>query len=375
MENKKDILFIGTYRQTDGWGLAAQDYVRALAKTGHNLSIKPIYLSPNIGHDIDHDLLIHEENQLDKTPDIVIQNMLPGFMDYIDGAKNIGLLFIETNHFEHMGWIQKLNLMDEVWVASHRESQSLLDCGIKVPVHIVPMPINTERFKNKSTKPLELPEIDDCFVFYFIGEYIARKNIDKLMLAFHREFRNNEPVKLILKVNKTNVSPQDLVSQIQDDFGIVKQKARLFANEVLYTQEFLIADRLNEEELLGLHQRCDCLVIPSSGESLNRPSMEAMAAGNPVIVTKNTGMADLGLCSMAAPEIYMIDSRESVVLVGDPAARNLYTSNETWFEPCVLSLQKAMRAAYINKSNSNINKEHIERYSYDSVAERMSEVL
>ena len=193
--DKKNILFIGPYRQTDGWGLAAKDYVKALAETEHNLSIKPIYLSESIDQNISYDLLGHESNLLDKKPDVVIQNMLPTFMDYIHGSHNIGLLFLETNHVEHTGWIDKMNLLNEIWVASTREKLNLEESGIRVPVNIVPMPIDVSDFDRETKKPLKLPEVDSCFVFYFIGEYITRKNINEFVLAYHREFRNNEPVK------------------------------------------------------------------------------------------------------------------------------------------------------------------------------------
>ncbi len=367
MDNKKNILFIGPYRSSSGWGLAAKDYIHALAKTGHNLSIKPVYMCNSIC-DIDYKLVNYEVNKLDKV-DIVIQNVLPPLMEYIEGAYNIGLLFVESNHLEHTGWIERINLMDEVWVASTQEKSNLVDSGVNIPINVVPMPINTEKFKAEG-QPLQLKELDSSYVFYFIGEYISRKNVDKLVLSFHREFRNNESVSLILKVSKSGMHPQQLAELIRKDLTELKEKMRLYYNSNLYSPEFIVTDRLNEEELLGLHQRGDCIVIPSSGESLSRPVMEAMSVGNTAIVTDHTGMRDLLNCG-----VYLIDSIETPCLVSDPPTPYLYTSNETWFTPDIISLQKQMRRAYNDRDKDNTNKQFIQQYGYASIAERMKEVL
>ena len=74
--NNKNILFLGPYRQNDGWGLAARDYVRSLLTTGHNIHCQPVYMSNNISpaQEIESDILASENNTL-QTYDIVIQNV------------------------------------------------------------------------------------------------------------------------------------------------------------------------------------------------------------------------------------------------------------------------------------------------------------
>ena len=40
-----NILFVGPYRQNDGWGLASQSYIKALGTTGHNITTRPVFLA------------------------------------------------------------------------------------------------------------------------------------------------------------------------------------------------------------------------------------------------------------------------------------------------------------------------------------------
>ena len=43
----KNILFVGPYRQADGWGFASHDYLMSLLTTEHNIASAPIYLNPS----------------------------------------------------------------------------------------------------------------------------------------------------------------------------------------------------------------------------------------------------------------------------------------------------------------------------------------
>ena len=76
-----NILFIGPYRQNDGWGNAAKSYIRALSKIDSvNLCIRPIYMGSSTC-EIDEDIIEFEYNSFDEY-DIVIQNVLPSLCDY-----------------------------------------------------------------------------------------------------------------------------------------------------------------------------------------------------------------------------------------------------------------------------------------------------
>ena len=59
--------------------------------------------------------------------------------------KNVCLAYTETNMLPEVEWVQKLTLMDEVWVPSSQEKQNLTDSGVKVPINVVPIPLDIEK--------------------------------------------------------------------------------------------------------------------------------------------------------------------------------------------------------------------------------------
>ncbi len=41
-------LFVGPYRQNDGWGMASRDYIKAISTQIPNLTTRPVYFTNNI---------------------------------------------------------------------------------------------------------------------------------------------------------------------------------------------------------------------------------------------------------------------------------------------------------------------------------------
>lgn len=374
----KDVLFIGPYRQKDGWGRAAHDYVTALSMTDFNVSAKPLFMAMNIESKISSTVRTVEDNVFKKRPDVVIQNVLPHYMDHQYGCHNIGISYFETRGWRPIGWSRHLNLMDEIWVSSNTEKEILRGENVTVPINVVPMPIDLS-WINPDAEPLDIPEIEGCFVFYFIGEMISRKNITALLVAYHREFGRNEPVKLIIKTSRLLKSAEEISIRLQKDIFQIKSDIRIYRQPEQYNSEFIITDFLSLEELNGLHVLGDCIVLPSRGESLSRPIMEAMAAGNDIVVTGNTPMAEL----VQDCGGFIIDSHLVPVMAKDPPIKQLYTAHETWQEPSIFSLQEQMRAAYnaskdteAKQKRANLMRAKINNnYSHKVIAKLMQDTI
>lgn len=373
----KDVLFLGPYKQRDGWGRAAKDYLTALKQTGHNIVSKHIHLSNAYDPDIGNDLYELEHNKFSQpSADVVIQNVLPHYLDY-DGrcGKNIGLFYVETSHFPHLNWVVKMNLMDELWVATLHEREALRNSGVTIPIEVIGMPFDIESLRVNDVEPLMVPEINDCFVFYFIGEYIERKNLEALIIAYHREFKRTEPVALMIKTNRSGVNSHDVQRKVVEDLNNIKAKMRLYSSSDQYLPEVIVTNHLSPADLLALHKQCDCMVMPSRGESVCRPLIEAMCAGNMVIATGETGMTDA--VSYGGWEI---DAQPVPAFVGDSPLPNLYTSHEIWSEISIIDLQKCMREAYTmteknRKLRQNSNEKVLERYTYQYVANRINKLI
>lgn len=353
------VLFIGPYRQTDGWGNESKAFLRALLdlniKNKIELSVRPIFLSSNINNDNEFEAL--EIKKQDKY-DVVIQHCLPEHFHYVYGSKNIGLFPFETYNIHYTPWISKINLLDELWVVNKNNKIELERLGCTTKIFVIQESVDVNVFKETYKK------INNTnFVFYTIGDGY-RKNIEALLIAFHREFDRNEPVDLLLKTNKD----KEYINEI-------KNKLALYNNINQYKQEILINKFLTDKEIYEIHANCDCFVMPSYGEGVCRPALEALGFGNTPIITDNTGMSDY----INVFNGWIVKSYETPVFSPEKPLPYLYTSRETWRQIDILELQKAMREVYSNKNaremKSAQGKIDILQYSYDKTANIIYERL
>lgn len=356
--NNKNILYIGPYRQKDGWGLAAKDYILSLKEINNNIHCQPVYMSNNIDSDIDPKIKYLENNHLSNY-DIVIQNVLPMMMTRTH-LYNIGLLFVENQNFTSTS-VHNLNLMDEIWVSSKLEKKSLIDGGVKKPIKVIGHAIKVE----KNNKSIFTEELKDHYKFYFIGEYIQRKNIKDLVTAFHLEFDITEKVSLVLKLSGCSDE------QVRKDINNIKAKLR---TKKYFHNELLITNNLTDYQMSSLHNSCDCFVVTSYGEAFCRPAAEALCNGNYLISSFNIGILDY----VNNKDVDVIECYPSPVMLDHPetmAQLDIYNGNEVWYLPNILDLRKKMRSAFENrKSNTNENM-YMEQFSYQTIGQKICSLM
>mgnify|MGYP003115077203 CR=1 FL=1 len=370
-----NVLFIGPYRQDDGWGNAAKAYVRALSRIESiNLCIRPIYMGSSVC-EIDEDIIEFEYNSFDEY-DVVIQNVLPSFCDYSSSfKKNICLCYTETNMLGETGWVESLNLMDEVWVPSSQEKTNLEQSGVVSDISVVPIPMDFDDISS-TQEDLDINEIDiDSFIFLVCGEFVDRKNIPEVIAAFHAEFSPEEDVELVIKTSKSGMRPAEILNLVVEKANSIKSRLRLYPTGEHYKKNYIISDRMDRQHLLALFKRADCFVMASHGESWCIPAAECMAVGTPCIVTSDTGMTEF----VNNENGWVVDSTETHVMSKEPPLPYLYTAHETWRQVDLMSLRKAMREAFeqhdILKNKSSKCKSDIEKYSFDNVSKIIEEVL
>lgn len=361
-----NILFVGPYRNFDGWGVGAREFIRALKTTPHNIKIKPHFPAGKPGAELQElDILELEYTDIDNF-DVVIQNTMPHWFTYdASFGKNIAWLPFETSGWRNV-WPTKCNMMDEIWTTC-AYSRKCLESSVKdqkFKTALVPIPTDVEKYKKEY--PL-VPEsfTSDRFMFYFIGEYIERKNLDMLVRAFHLEFDRNENVGLLIKTNRSGMSPDQLTKVLSDRIEQIKVELSLYAMTSMYKNEVLITDRLSDEEIYGIHQSCHCFVMPSSGEGWNIPAVDAMGFGNTVVMTPN------GAYEYAAD--YVIDYEESPVNTRDKPMSDLFNGWESWQAPSLKSLMRCMRNAFVNRGFGRNTP--IDILSYSSVGAKICQML
>ncbi len=370
------VLYIGCYRDGTGWGQAAIDYILAMDSVGIDVVPRAVKLNSNSAELPDR--ILELENKSSRGCNVCIQHVLPHMMDY-NGKfeKNIGLYATETNSFEWSIWPNRINQMDEAWVINNQMLRVSKDSGIDIPITVIPHASDTSKFKRRY-EPIEIPDSENNFVFYFIGDLNRRKNLSAFVRAFHSEFDTDEPVSIVIKTSKYNTSPYDCAAEVKEMCHNVKNGLKLYPTIDHYKEDLIITDRLNEETLRRLHAACDCFVMPSYGEAWCIPAFDAMGFGNTPICTDVGGMADF----MDDGEGILVSSREEPVFGMIETFDDLYTANETWQSIDPLGLQAAMRETYNNSNSTDVHeaikekgRKRVEEYSYESIGNLIKKAL
>lgn len=371
-----NILFLGPYRQNDGWGLASQSYIKALGTTRHNITTRPVFLAGgNTG--LEDTEILGYENSFYDSYDIVIQKTLPHCL-FLNRKfkKNIGLFMLETNDISNSTSIHSINTMDEVWVPSTQEKKCLIKSGIRKPIKVISQPIDTNFITDNINYELNLgPLIKKTFKFYSISEYIERKNIKDLITAFHMAFTIDQPVSLVLKTSIPNKSPKESKDIIEKDIQEIKKKLGISGR---YKKEIILTNRLPYQDIIGLHNACDCFVSPSLGESFCRPAAEALCLGKTPIVTNHTGPTDF----INNDNGFVVQSHRTPVLMRHRTLSDhfdIQNANEYWYQISIYDLIEKMRSVYAMykqdhkayESKRQLGIDSIDQFSYSNIGNKL----
>lgn len=355
-----NILFIGNYKSQSGWGHASKEYLEALLLTEHNIVARPVFMSNEPLLNPSKKILEAENNRFDKSHDVVIQNVLPDLFEKHEGY-NIGLIHTETRNCNKI-WINKINLLDELWVNSQLEKESLIKDGVTCKVNVVPTPVNTKNLEKyeRFAEDLQIPELNGKYIFYFIGEHSDRKNILAFVQAFHREFAYHENVSILIKTN----SPA-----LKDEVNEWHVSSR---TRVLYTPEIFVAGQVEEKFIYSIHKTGHCFVCTSRGESNCLPIADALFFNNEVLCTNNIYPSDV-----YGPQINTVHSYRIPVNTKTPPINHIYTGQETWFDIDVLDLQHEMREVYNNRHNPKTESKQfiIDNFSRTAISEKIKNAI
>lgn len=370
------VLYVGVYKDGTGWANAAQSYILALDAAGIDVvprAIKHNFLSAEV-----HPRILELEKQSSRDCDVIIQNVLPMFMEYSGHfQKNIGLYFTETDSIKSSSWPAKLNLMDELWVCNEQMVDAARVSGINKPIRVFPIPCDTQRYEaSEYSQTNSIGELSaDRFRFYFIGEVKRRKNLVALLKAFHLEFGVSEPVDLIIKANLAEHSEQECLMHINEVTTTVKENLKLYRDIDSYKTEVVMTKYLDDKSLLDLHKMCDCLVAPSFSEAWCIPAFDAMAMGKTPIVNAAGGMKDF----VTKDNGWLVGNSEEPAFGMKDTFHELYSGRENWWNINISELRKAMRESYKNKDLKRKKAEQgvSDRYEFSLslVGEQMGDAI
>jgi glycosyltransferase involved in cell wall biosynthesis len=369
-------LFIGPYRQNDGWGASARDYIKSILTQMPNLTARPYYyVNQNENVELDPVVKMCEDASFDKY-DVVYQELLPQSMAITKSVKkNVGIFNMEITDIGSSVSQSILNNMDEILVPSKQEAKSIKVSGIKTKCRVISGALDIPFIKQNLDHKLELnPRISKSFVFYFIGEFVERKNLEDVITAYNLAFRNNENVSLVIKTSVPGRSSGEAAQVVRE--AIAGHKKRMNIGKT--RSEYVVTERLSDQDMIGLHNVCDCFVMPSYGEAFCRPAAEALILGKTPIVTANTGMTDF----VNKDNGFIISSQKYPVVTSQRTLSqdfDIYNANSYWYRPNVyvmidhmqkvFEMYKKERPAYEIKQG--LGRDCMDQFTYEAIGKKI----
>jgi glycosyltransferase involved in cell wall biosynthesis len=239
------------------------------------------------------------------------------------GRYRIGYTMLEVDGFP-AEWVRQANALDEVWVPSTFNRDGFLACGLRRPIHVMPLGVDPDYF-HPGVAAHRNPHGE--FVFLSLFEWGERKEPWLLLKAFNDEFAAAEPVRLVCKI--INRDPEVSLRAEIRRLGLRESGGRI---------SYLLNLEFEHYQLGALYRSADCYVAVSRGEGWDMPLMEAMACGLPAISTDWGAHREY----LHAGVGYPLRVRGTVPAI----AKCPYYAGFSWAEPDGEHLRQLLREVY-----------------------------
>ncbi|NOU62747.1 glycosyltransferase [Paenibacillus sp. LMG 31461] len=326
------VVWKGPVHKRSGLGRASRAYVRSLKRQGVTVGVGTLR----------HGITVKRRKAL-------IYHHIPSHIQWKKERSLYGRIILntvwETSRIPK-SWRPHMNKFDAVCVPSQHNKRALKNSGVKIPIFNVPHGVNTMEF-HPNNKKMALPRAAGKFTFVSVFGFQHRKNPEGLLRAYWEEFSSKDNVILVIKTNGYAAYENEQwikhqISTYKKRLGIRKDTAPVV----------IIGRRLSESQLKGLYTLGNAFVLPTRGEGVGLPFLEALASGVPVIATGWGGQMDF----LTPSNSFLIPFklRSPSVSMNSPRAisrkfRNLFAQKgQLWAEPDLHSLKKIMRKAYEN---------------------------
>lgn len=376
MVQNYQIVWRGIVHDTQGYSRASREYLLALDRLGVDVKIEPLNfgtpparLLPSQAKRIRE--LIDKPLAKDKKRILIYHSQPYGVNPIEERAKGYDKVIIKTvweTTKIPSSWFPNINQADAVMVPSSMNVRALQESGVTAPILLVPHGADIETF-NSGIPALNIDGTSNTFNFLSIFQWQHRKSPDVLLKAFWDEFSYEDNVSLILKTYWGN-------SGIKEDQRQVRNRIIDYKSELGYGNDrapvYYSGSLFNDVDMRSIYSTADVFVLPSRGEGVGLPYMEAMASGIPCIATGWGGQTDF----INRNNGYLIDYDLAPTQVNahkgiSPSFNQLFTNEMHWAEPRVESLRKIMRDVYNNqelaKTKGEVSRKTMELMTWDKI--------
>ena len=211
-------------------------------------------------------------------------------LNYINHpGKKMIYTMIETSEKAHKDYMGKLNLCDEVWVASKYGKRVLEHSGLNVPSIVMPLGVDVERYA---------PDCGEMtfksargFKFLSVFRWSPRKGYDILLKAYLEEFSGQEDVSLILVSRAVECMEEEGVMKIVNDFNDIKSSIDKTEEEMPHVS--LYTKPISERDMPKVYNSCNAFVLISRGEGFCTLPVAQIKTANGIKQIKNVSVGDV----------------------------------------------------------------------------------
>jgi predicted O-linked N-acetylglucosamine transferase (SPINDLY family) len=370
----KNILYIGSTGNS-GYSISAKGYIKSLLSLEYNIKFKSFRNEHRNTDDNDNILLQQlEKNIIDYNT--IICHTLPSFWNLFkeNGKTFIGVFVWETNNIP-LEWIENIKLADKIITPSKFNYELLLkyNSNIYYVPHLIEN-INVNSIKSiteicklekkydniylESGTPFKLTNelIDDnTFIYYVIGTYEIRKNIDQLINIYSQ--LNMKNIVLYIKSNLwTN-----------NDINTILSKFKYCTNPIIFN-----FDNVNIIDIYNIHKKCNCFVSTAYSEGVGLSIIQAAYYKNTVIFNKFGGTIEYIPYGNSISSVL-----ETAIDINNPLFNN---NNQQWAKMDDSEILNSMKNIY-NKNESylinidNNYKHIINNFDIYNIANKFKTVL
>ncbi len=392
---KPKIYVHGCYIGSTGYNHHTREFFRELSKT-HPVKVKNFTIGKSWTHhsdeshnnenyinDLDKKLLVEQslwdDNNKTELSDRPIYKNYPNnfkhnvniilaevdhhyFYQNYDGPK-IGYTVWETTRYPQT-FFDRLKYCDQVWVPSKWQRECSIKQGMDPSkVKVIPEAVDGNIFF--PNEKVTLPEYkDDRFKFLIFGRWDYRKSTKEIIEAFLSEFKENEPVDLVLSV----------------DNPFAKDKLKNTENRLKYYNledpRLKIKHFPTREEYIKYLQKGHVFLSCARSEGWNLPLIEAMACGTPSIYSNCSAQLEFAEGKGLPVKI----KGKTQAIGGEHTAYSQSELSGEFYEPDFDDLKKVMRDAYVNysKHKKRALKESVsirEQFTWENAAKIASNEL
>lgn len=271
----------------------------------------------------------------------------------LPGKRTVHFTMWESNRLPRE-FVDNLNRQKAVFVPSEWCQTSFDAAGVSVPIHKVPLAVDTDVFKSKK---LYAEDFDGPLVLGTGGRTAhggLRKGIFQVYEAFQIAFPQDEDVRLEIKI-----FPDCVLPEIQDP------------------RVKVIREAWSDAQMAAWYQGLDAYVSCAAAEGFGLMPLQAMACGVPVFAVAKTGHAEYLDSTVGACCGYSLRQAEQV------APENGYYAGY-WYVPDLESVASKMRVAYEDRANDQglvrrttggNARRRAELFSWDVMLDRLIERL